>query len=440
MHQRRQKGLSKQKRNGLKLIDYNGYYKDLVLFTPNKYQPVHRWFSLVEGFSSELVRRIIGEQEVHPQICLDPFGGIGTTALTCQDIGTKCFSFENNPFFFEVARTKLRTDYNPKEFAKHIKGFETSLKRFKKEQKPPCFETKTLFKTKGKDRWIFNKPVMNSIMDILSIIESLERDSSLYTGLFKVALASILVSVSNVFRNGKCLSYKQGWQDVKIKRNEVHRKFIDACKNIMLVDIRTKYLSKPLVYNYVNYIYGDARKLLEEVPNKSVDLVITSPPYLNSRDYTDTYRLELWILGYISTYEEERKLRNSAIRSHVQVKLEDCDYLAVPTLRKFMKHLEHVNGNLWNHNIPNMVKGYFKDIEGILYLLKAKLKSKGKIYLNVANSAYGGKICQVDIIISEVAEDLGFKTSEIRVVRHVKSSRQQSHIKKLRESIIVLEN
>ncbi len=430
----------KNQKNELKIVNYNGEYKDLVLFAPNRFQPVHRWFPMVEGFSSELVRRIIGEQDIQPQLCVDPFGGVGTTALTCQDIGIQCVAFENNPFFFEIARTKLRTDYYPEEFKKLIQRFDRSLKRMKKQHKLPKLETQTLFETEGLDKWVFSKPVTNGILDVLSIIRRIEMETSKYTGLFKAALASILISVSNVFRNGKCLSYKKGWKDLKIAREEVHHRFLDVCNNILLIDIRTKHITKPLVYNYVNCIFGDARTLVADLYDESIDLVITSPPYLNSRDYTDSYRTELWLLGYISTFEEERKVRKAAIRSHVQVTLEKSNYPKVPILEEFIRHIENMDGNLWNRNIPNMIKGYFDDMEGIFRSLKAKLKPKGKVYINIANSAYGGEVCQVDVILTEIAKGLGFKPLEIRFVRHIKPSRQQKEIEKLRESIIVLEN
>ena len=42
-----------------KLIDYSGKYSNLVSFGSNKFQSTHRWYSFVEGYSSEFVRRII---------------------------------------------------------------------------------------------------------------------------------------------------------------------------------------------------------------------------------------------------------------------------------------------------------------------------------------------------------------------------------------------
>lgn len=424
-----------------KIIDYNNDFGELVLFSSNKYQPVHRWYQLVEGFSSELVRRIIGEQENFPRVCLDAFGGVGTTALSCQEIGVKCITFENNPFFYNLARTKLRTDYDSIAFHALICEFEEYLKSVQTKPKLPELESITFFETNDKERWIFNNPVAYGIADILMKLTELEEnEATIYKGLFHTALAAILVPVSNVFRNGKCMSYKQNWKDRIISRREVHKRFIDVCKNSLLIDIRTQQNNKPLVHNYVHCLLGDARNLVNDLKDDSIDLVITSPPYLNSRDYTDIYRLELWILGYISTFDEERKIRKSSIRSHVQIVWDDCDYPRVKKLERFINYLNSLNGKLWNNNIPKMVKGYFSDIHSILSVLKNKVRSKGRLYINVANSAYGGEICQVDIIISEIAAALGYQTVEIREVRHVKPSRQQKHVEKLRESIILLEN
>lgn len=424
-----------------RIIDYNGDFGELVLFSSNKYQPVHRWYQLIEGFSSELVRRIIGEQEGLPQVCIDPFGGVGTTALTCQEIGVKCISFENNPFFYNLARAKLRTDYDPAEFQALISKVEKHLKLVATKPKLPELESTTFFETKDKERWIFNKPVAYGIADILTKLKEMERSEAIiYKGLFHIALAAILVPVSNVFRNGKCMSYKRNWNDRRIPRREVHERFINVCKNILLVDIRTQQNKKPLVHNYAHCLSGDARNLVNDLKDNSIDLAITSPPYLNSRDYTDIYRLELWMLGHISTFDEERKIRKSAIRSHVQTAWDDCDYPRVKELERFINYLNSLNGKLWNRNIPKMIKGYFSDIHNILSVLRNKIRPRGSLYINVANSAYGGEVCQVDIIISEIASALGYHAVEIREVRHIKPSRQQKHVEKLRESIILLQN
>jgi DNA modification methylase len=422
----------------IRIVNYNHDFGELVLFASNKYQPVHRWYHFVEGYSSELVRRIIGEQKQLPLVCLDPFGGVGTTALTCQDFGVKCLSFENNPFFYNLSRTKLRSDYDADVFEELIVTAEEYLRGVKNKPSFPKLETDTLFESQDKDRWVFNADTAYGLFDILGWINKLVGDEATYKGLFECALSSVLVPVSNVYRNGKCLSYKNDWHKQYVSRREVHNRFLDICRNIILIDIRTRKNSKSSVHNYIHYFKGDSRVLIGKLRDDSIDIVITSPPYLNSRDYTDIYRLELWILGYLSTFEEERKLRKSALRSHVQITWDDCEYPKVRELDLFMKHIHSLNGTLWNKNIPNMIKGYFADMHNMLSGLRPKIKKGAKLYINVANSAYGNKTCEVDVIIAKIAQQIGYAPIEIREVRHVKSSRQQKEVDKLRESIIVL--
>lgn len=426
----------------IKYIDESDKLFDLVQFNSNKYQPRHRWYNLTEGYSREFVRRLIGEQETFPRVCMDPFGGVGTTALTCQELGIRCYSIENNPFFYEVARAKLETNYDAAKFEGLIGEFETYLNRCRRDHELPDMETQTLFQHKRLEKWIFNKPVTNGILDITKKISELAKTRyKLYVPLFKIALGAHLVGLSNVYRNGKCLSYRNDWKKIRISRDEVHERFIAHCKDILLVDIRTGKTDLPKVLNQNNFYYGDCRQYIQFIPNNSVDLVITSPPYLNSRDYTDIYRLELWILGYVSKYSEEKLIRRNALTSHVQIQLEDKPYPKVRELKDSLTHLSEMNGSLWNRNIPNMVKGYFADMKQLFIDMHPKLTKGARVYINVSNSAYGRQIIEVDTILAKIAAISGYKALEIRTARHLSSSQQQQlHLEeKLRESVILLE-
>jgi len=408
---------------------------DLVSFGSNKHIPIHRWYGLIEGYGREFVRRIIGELDEFPKTCLDPFGGVGTTALTCQELGIKCHSFEVSPFFYEVARAKLRMDYSSSNFEKLINEFESYLKRCKVKRPYPKLESKTFFEEINKKKWIFNKEVSYGIVDILERIKKIDNT---YAGLFRVALGNILVEVSNVYKNGKCLTYRKDWKERTRTRKDVHENFLRICRKVILTDLKTNQKQIPLVHNFLNFEHGDSRKMIDSLKNNSIDLVITSPPYLNSRDYTDIYRLELWILGYISKFNTEQKLRKSALTSHVQIQLEDKPYPKIKEIKNFLQHLDSMNGRLWNKNIPNMVKGYFYDFDLLFKSMKPKLKKGANIFINVSNSAYGGKICEVDKILAKIAVKNGYKFKEIKIARYVNSSKQQHLTEKLRESVIVL--
>lgn len=420
----------------MKINDHISELHDLVSFGSNKHLPVHRWYGLIEGYGREFVRRTIGDLDYFPKNCFDPFGGVGTTALTCQELGIQCHSFEVNPFFFDVAKSKLRMDYSPSKFEELLVEFELYLRRCKTKRQYPKLESKTFFEEVNRKKWIFNREVAYGIVDIL---EKIKRIDETYVGLFRLALSNILIEVSNVYKNGKCLAYRKEWKEKYKTRKEVHDRFLFVCRKVILTDLKTSQKQIPLVHNYLNFEHGDSRKMVHDLKDNSIDLVITSPPYLNSRDYTDIYRLELWILGYIDKFTDEQKLRKSALTSHVQIQLEDKGYPNLKEIKDFLTHLDSLNGQLWNKNIPNMVKGYFYDFDLLFKAMKPKLRKGAKIFINVSNSAYGGKICEVDKILAKLAVRNGYRFKEIKIARHVSSVKKQQLTEKLRESVIVLE-
>lgn len=233
---------------------------------------------------------------------------------------------------------------------------------------------------------------------------------------------------------------KKNWQEKRYEREEVHQLFLKHSKSVILEDLKNFALKDDDFYKENEIIFGDSRKKVKEISN-GIDIVITSPPYLNSRDYTDIYRLELWMLGYVSTYESERLIRKSALTSHVQIQLPKVDYPKIEELEKAIEFLESDKAELWNLNIPNMVRGYFNDIQNLLFDLKPKLNSNAKLYINVSNSAYSNHIIEVDVIIAKAAELIGYRCEEIRIARPIKTSSQQAkkmNIDKMRESVIVL--
>jgi DNA modification methylase len=428
----------------LKITDYTKEYFNLVTFTPNKNKPIHKWYPLVEGYSTELVKKLIEEQVSRPNICFDPFGGVGTTALTCLELDVQCVSIESSPFFYDVANAKI--NYHKLStivLESLILKITLKLENQKRTVKHPELQSKTFFES-DRTKWIFHKSVSNGIFDIVKIIDEICSDDLLiYKSIFKISLSTILQEVSNVFKNGKCLSYKKNWREKQYKRQDVHSFFLKHINEVILVDLKLIDADKEITRSQNLILFGDSRKEVSNIQN-GIDIVITSPPYLNSRDYTDIYRLELWMLGYVSTYDNERVIRKNALTSHVQIPLPKVNYPDVEELKVAINYLESDEVKLWNINIPNMVRGYFNDMQNLLLDLKPKLKKNAMLYINVSNSSYSNHIIEVDLIIAKAAELIGYRCEEIRIARPIKTSSQQANIgndlSKMRESIIVLKN
>jgi len=424
--------------------DYTEVYKPIMQFNNNKTAFIHQWYPFVEGYSKEFITNIIEEIDYEPQSALDPFAGSGTTPVELQEMGINCHSFEVSPFMHLLSTVKLERGYTLQDFIDHhitvglfLNGKLNPIRQY---LSPPLAQTfQPGKKGKAKNKWVFHIGVMNGILDIKYAIRLVPDEK--YRKLFSIALASILLDVSNVYRNGKCLSYKKDWRNRKISRRGVHQKFLDKLYNLIQPDIEKLEKIEQTVENLRYCVHGDVRTAISQIPNGSIDLVITSPPYLNSRDYTDIYVAELWVLDLVNNYEELKQLRHNTFISHVQVKHGEIKTLDIPELQNVIKRLKRKkkHNELWNIYLPSMIKGYFRDMDTLFTQLRLKMQPNKKLFFNVANSAYYGIEIKVDEIVSAIAEKHGFIINEIREARQLKSSSQQKKkIKSLRESVIVM--
>ncbi len=431
----------------LKIVNYHEKYGSIMQFNKNKNTYIHGWYPFVEGYSKEFIRSIIDEYKsinnCLPELCLEPFCGSGTTPLELQKLKIKCKSFEVSPFMYNLAKAKMITSYTVKSFNEYYSKLEESLKNPVENinELVPINASRRIIQREGLNKWNFDKDTMNGILDIRYAISKFKNDK--YERLFTIALASILLEISNVYRNGKCVSYKKNWKDQTISRIDVHRIFLTKLKEVFLPDIKVINNYKKnysLLSNNTDCYLGDVRKELDKkVQDNSIDLVITSPPYLNSRDYTDTYMIELRVLDYLKKDEDVRNLRKSTIRSHVQIKWNKSNSLNIESLNKCIAELKKYEQEFWNKSLLDMVEGYFEDMNTLFSILYNKMKSNGLIYFNVANSAYYNVEIKTDEIIAEIAQRNGFIVKEIREARLIPSSSQQKNqIGHLRESVILI--
>lgn len=426
------------------IIDCTEKYHSIMVFDKNKNVPVHRWYPFVEGYSKEFIDDILSELTYTPKCVLEPFCGSGTTPVELQLRGIKCHSFEVSPFMYLLATTKMCANYKSTELQNIIESLKTALARvpvqIRDYEKIPFGPT--VVNTGKLKKYNFHDSAIDGLLDIRYVIKKNVKEER-YGNLCLVALASIIMESSNMFRNGKCLSYRKGWQDKVLTRQQVHESFLKKLSTEILEDILSYQQGTKQTLATSNgqlCYYGDVRVNIRQIEDKSIDLIITSPPYLNSRDYTDIYMLELKVLELAKTYKELRELRGRTLRSHVQVRYDDIQPIDNDRLRACLSEMQRQKDVVsWNSDILNMVCGYFEDMQELFRNFRRVMQKGGKIYFNVANSAYFGVEVPVDLIVSDIAEAQGFKVQEIRKARDLKTSPQQKgKVEKLRESIIVI--
>ncbi len=204
------------------------------------------------------------------------------------------------------------------------------------------------------------------------------------------------------------------------------------------IDISEKAEKEPKI------ILGSSLKM-KDIEDKTIKGVIFSPPYANCFDYTEIYKIELWFGDFVKKYEDLKKLRGVAVRSHLNgyKAYEGVDVQrTLPYLENILTELSQQK--LWDSRIPEMIRAYFQDMFGSLEEIFRVLKKNGFCSIIVSSSAYAGIVIPSDLLLAEYARKIGFKVREIDVARFIIPSSQQynktkDHKNFLRESIIYLE-
>lgn len=391
------------------------------------------WRRFKEAFAPELIDRAVQESIVPVHHIVDPFGGSGTTALAAQFLGINSTTIEVNPFLADLVEAKI-ANYDCDAVARTFASvMANASKRNFKLRNPFPGAPPTFLEPGVAGRYIFSQKVAERICAFREAI--MEVRSPNIRRLFRVLLASSAVSASNVLISGKGRRYRRNWAERPRDPDTVDELFE---KNVLnaLYDLRRHEVRLCRQYKVLR---GDARKLISKI--QTIDLSVFSPPYPNSFDYTDVYNVELWTVGYLSDSGMNKRLRDSTVRSHVQIKRR-FSVLTEPRSRMLaatIGKLGRVRDKLWDKDIPEMVDAYFDDMRTVLLGLRHKMRQKGRAFIVVGDSRYANVSVPVAKILAEEAPHLGYKVCSVEPFRSMRTSPQQGGKRGLHESLMVLQ-
>ena len=377
--------------------------------------PFQRWFRFKEAYSPAFVADTISACDYPVRHLLDPFGGTGTTALTARMQGLDSTSIEVNPFMADVIRVKV-TPLSPASFTLSCRRLIDETTVADADYQPIDGAPATLVEPGVKDRYVYARETYGALRALTRQIALLSQPEA---RLARVLLGSILVGCSNVTINGKGRRYRRNWEARRITRDGVFERFEAAVTRAVedLIRFNSYSCSQHCVYT------DDARERLARV--ESADLAIFSPPYPNSFDYTDVYNLELWMLGYFTSRNDNKTLRARTLRSHVQIKWPEIGAVALtPMLTAVKNALAERRADLWNRNIPEMVIGYFVDLQNVLTSMHRIVRPGGNVVAAVGDSQYGGVRIDVAGILAEIASTCGYDIAGTAELRSMRASAQ----------------
>jgi len=96
-------------------------------------------------------------------------------------------------------------------------------------------------------------------------------------------------------------------------------------------------------------------------------------------------------------------------------------------LQAILKYLEDQKdrGALNNNGIPRMVRGYFYEMACVISECARVLKPNAPLFMVDDNVRYAGASISVDMILSDIAEKLGFRVQSILVLPNGKGNSSQ---------------
>lgn len=144
---------------------------------------------------------------------------------------------------------------------------------------------------------------------------------------------------------------------------------------------------------------ADARNI--PLRDRSADIVITSPPYLNAIDYLRGHKLTLVWMGH--QVADLRDLRANSIGAERLHRAEDASAFS-PFLRKTVRGFEKLPARA-----QAMVGQYFADMRCVLAEIARILKPSGEAVVVVGNSTIRGVFINTSGVLARIARTHGLR-------------------------------
>lgn len=398
-------------------------FEDLVNFKTNKLSPKHGWYIYKQGYGEMLVKKIIERESPSKQLSiLDPFCGVGTTNLAAQAMGYNSVGFDINPL--AILATQVKTHFFS---SSEIEEIDNRLNKFSLPNDPFQGDFGKVIETS------FEPGVLNTLLRIRKYVE--EITTEYVEKFFRLALVCIIDDCSLKVKDGNGLKFRKNYKPIPKLLEHYLLKVQGMRRDIDIANYQSS----------CQTIFGSMMdaSTFSQISNEKVGLCVFSPPYANCFDYCEVYKLELWIGGFVRNYDDFERYRSLAMRSHVNSKF---DHRIVNQNKDVDIIAELVSAfNIWNKNIPDMLRGYFDDMEKLLKHILQVLSTDAKCFIVVANSGYKGILVPTDLLIADIAKKLGFQVNAIYKARKIRSSSQQMKVlnddydQLMRESVIELQ-
>jgi DNA modification methylase len=281
--------------------------------------------------------------------------------------------------------------------------------------------------TKFAEYW-FGKDQRTQLARLAQALDSVDDES--VRQVLQVALSRIIVTKAPKASLASDTSHSRPHRTITESEYDVYQGFLSSVGSL------TKLLDQRELTGEVIVKHGDARSL--DLADSSVDLIITSPPYLNAIDYLRGHKMSLIWLGY--SIPELRIIRSNSIGAERAL-----DGAALAQVDEMVKSIEKAVDYPKKLPIATITR-YAHDLSLFAGELHRVCKAGAEIVTVIGNSTLRGNYIQNDALVQKAYESAGFTYKnrserdlpENRRYLPMKTSDQESSMAKRMRTEVVL--
>lgn len=380
--------------------------------TTTKKHAIHRWFNFIAGFSPEFVQASLktATKVQKGEVCLlDPFSGCGTAPLTARLLEVHAVGYDPHPFFAKIGEAKA----NSPQYWHELPGIQAAIREGISRKNFDGMHYSTSAST-YLDK-MFNQKDLVALQSARKTL----MDRDLDTHPLAVLILSRMLDYC-------CFAATDGIYKAPTtrKRSVSPDVALDKVCRTLSEDAFEAQIGSGLVK-----MHEQSSDQMEELDTNSIDIVVTSPPYLNNFDFAEMTRMYLYFWGLASSWGEitsnvrsqlivntttaikgHRELQN-AYRDSLPIAIRSAADVAVESLAGRRKHKA---GKKDYHLI---VFPYLSQMQSVLREIGRVMKPGGTFHMMVSDAALYGVHLPAPQWLAMIMKENGFLDVDCEKVR-----------------------
>lgn len=350
--------------------------------------------TLIEKYAPEGKRKLL----------FDPYMGSGTSLVEGAIYGFNCVGTDINPLARLISQAKI-THFD----IQKIKDCSPSLSSLKSNFSPEKVLNRDFSRISNYSFW-YSEDVLLKLSYISQIIDSFDINIQLF---FKTALSEVVREVSFT-RNSEFKRFKMSEEQLqkfnpdvfclfvsKIERNLKGLKEFNATKNGVNVNV---------------YDFNSVCEIPSEIlPAESVDMIVTSPPYGDSRTTVAYGQFSRWANEWFRL-PNAKNIDNILMGGTRQKK----ENFITKTINKELNTIKQTDEKRY-YEVVSFLNDYHDSIRNVASVVRIG----GRICYVVGNRNVKGVQIPLDYFTAEMFENYGFK-HEQTLVRNIPNKRMPS--------------